>query len=131
MRSLHLTRVSKRSRWVLFAWLFTLLSSLLIPNQPVTRDNYVLIPVCSLLNGIQYVKVALEDYDSIEHTHNVNLLHEGCKCGLNVDHLSLLTQDTSPTLAIPTYQPIQISSNIELEFVFVAFYSTRAPPILA
>ena len=55
-------RLRKYGRWVLFAWALSLLGPLVVPTQPVVKDDFVVLRVCTLMDGVQFIKVPLAEY---------------------------------------------------------------------
>ena len=123
------SRLLAYDRWVLCAWLLSLLAPLVVPTQPVVHENYVVLRVCSLMNGVQFIKVPLDEFSDTQDKDHIGQLHASCKCGLNVDHVSILTAD----LALPTldFAPViwAIPHNGHVLATFDAHYSPRAPPL--
>lgn len=113
---------------MLFAWMLSLLGPLVVPTQPVVQDDYVVLRVCSLMNGVQFIKVPLTEFSDSKVKDHIGQLHASCKCGLNVDHLSLLAAD----FALPStdFAPAHWATPINERVIatFVAHYLPRAPP---
>ncbi|MCO4787128.1 MAG: hypothetical protein KC467_14550 [Marinomonas atlantica] len=120
----------KYGRWVLFAWMLSLLGPLVVPTQPVVQDDYVVLRVCTLMNGVQFIKVPLSEYSDSKVKDHIGQLHASCKCGLNVDHLSILAVDfpLPDTNFAPARWAIPLNGHVLA--TFDAHYSPRAPPSL-
>lgn len=122
------SRLLKYGRWVLCAWMLSLMVPLVVPTQPVVQDNYVVLRVCSLMNGVQFIKVPLAEFSDNKVKDHIGQLHASCKCGLNVDHLSILVADF--TLPTSDFAPVNwaIPYNGHVLATFEAHYFPRAPP---
>ncbi|CUB04442.1 hypothetical protein [Marinomonas fungiae] len=122
-------RLRKLGRWVLCAWVLSLLGPLVVPTQPVVQDDYVVLRVCSLMNGVQFIKVPLSDFSDSKVKDHISQLHASCKCGLNVDHLSIIAADAAlPSLNFaPARWAIPVNGHVIA--TFDAHYSPRAPPL--
>ncbi|SBS34917.1 hypothetical protein MAQ5080_03015 [Marinomonas aquimarina] len=122
-------RLRKSGRWVLFAWMLSLLGPLVVPTQPVLQDDYVVLRVCSLMNGVQFVTVPLSEFSDSNVKDHIGQLHASCKCGLNVDHLSIIATDFA--LSMTNFAPVRwaIPVNGHVMATFAAHYSPRAPPL--
>ena len=121
-------RLRKSGRWVLFAWMLSLLGPLVVPTQPVVQDDYVVLRVCSLMNGVQFIKLPLSEFSDTKVKDHIGQLHASCKCGLNVDHLSIMAADVAlPALNFaPARWAIPVNGHVIA--TFDAHYSPRAPP---
>lgn len=113
---------------MLFAWMLSLLGPLVVPTQPVVQDNYVVLRVCSLMNGVQFIKVPLSDFSDSKVKDHIGQLHASCKCGLNVDHLSILAADA--TVLKTNFAPVHWATPVNglVYATFEAHYLSRAPP---
>lgn len=124
----HLRRYG---HWVLFAWVLSLMGPLVVPTQPVVKDSFVVLRVCTLLNGVQFVKVPLSDYSDNKVKDHIGQLHASCKCGVNVDHAPFVMAD----MALPesNFAPVRwaIPYNERVIATFVPHYLSRAPPYTA
>ncbi len=121
-------RLRKYGRWVLFAWALSLLGPLVVPTQPVVKDDFVVLRVCTLMNGVQFIKVPLAEYSDNQIKDHISQLHGSCKCGLNVDHMSLIAADF--VLPPRDFAPLlwAIPHNERVIATFVPHYYSRAPP---
>ncbi|TDO97288.1 hypothetical protein DFP79_2105 [Marinomonas balearica] len=126
-------------------WVFVLMAPLVIPSTPVVQDNYLLVRVCSLLSGVQYVKLPIESSPVSENAgdslltgdiqktvpqNHLDKIHANCKCGLNVDHLLVLT-------ALAAFNDANVSdiflddrSIADAHQSFRSYLFGRAPPLI-
>ena len=124
------SRLLTYGRWVLCAWMLSILAPLVVPTQPVVQGNDVVIRVCSLMNGVQFIKVPLSEFSDTQIKDPIGQLHASCKCGLSVDHMSIIAAGFMlPTL---DFAPVTraIPFNEHVLATFDAHYSPRAPPFL-
>lgn len=121
-------RLRQYGRWVLFAWCVSLLGPLVVPTQPVVQNDYVVLRVCTLMNGVQFIKVPLSEFSDTQVKDHIGQLHASCKCGLNVDHLSIIGADYS--VAATPFVPVRWSEPYSGYVIatFDAHYDPRAPP---
>ena len=102
---------------------------IVVPTQPVLKDDFVMVRVCSLMNGVQFIKVPLTEYSDHQVKDHIGQLHASCKCGLNVDHMSLTSAEY--VLPMRDFAPViwAIPHNGRVIATFVSHYSPRAPPL--
>ncbi|ADZ89475.1 hypothetical protein [Marinomonas mediterranea] len=149
----------KYANAVLFVWVFVLIAPLVTPRAPVVQDNYLLVRVCSLLSGVQYVKLplvtpsprasveglglvdqGLEDQnlenslsaanviDKTLSSSDLDKIHANCKCGLNVDHLLVLSTEVPFNDTIASYILLGYDDVSDAHQPFRPHLFSRAPP---
>ncbi|TPE53392.1 hypothetical protein FJM67_06985 [Maribrevibacterium harenarium] len=118
----------RQARFVLVAWMLAMLAPLVVPTQPVVQGDSVIVRVCSLLNGVQYVEIPLKDFNNANMQDNIAQLHASCKCGLTVDHSSLVTANFE--LPLPVFSSNVVAGQRATSFTspWIPVYSSRAPP---
>lgn len=123
-------RMRRSARWVFFAWLMALLAPLVVPTQPVVQQDSVVLRVCSLMNGVQFIKIPLAEFSDAKIKDHIGQLHASCKCGLNVDHLSIVAADFF--LPMSDFHPLEAVAGLRLlkPITLEYAYQSRAPPFM-